>query len=196
LGVGIDFPEIGRIVEFNAPNNKNLTTMKKNLLIIILLISINSFSQSFTEFKNDNLKIEFPETWIVLPKEKMPQLALVAYRKPENSVDRAQVTININIINIPNSSLDKTYSDLVDSISEVENFKLLKNGNVDISSQPFKWLIESHSNYKDKNQQMHNYVFVTYKNDKAYILTMASFSEVFDTYKSIFDKISKSLIIN
>lgn len=170
--------------------------MKKNVLIIILLISMNSFSQSFTEFKNDNFKIEFPETWVTVPKDKMPQLALVAYRKPENSVDKAQISININIIDTPDSSLDKTYAGLVDSISEAENFKFLKNGNIDISSQPFKWLIESHSNHKDKNQQMYNYVFVAYKNGKTYILTMAAFSEVFETYKSIFDKISKSLIIN
>ncbi len=173
-----------------------LIIMKKNVLIIILLISMNSFSQSFTEFKNDTFKIEFPETWVVLPKEKMPQLALVAYRKPENSIDKAQVTININIINTPDSSLDITYAGLVDSITEAENFKFLKNGNTDISGQPFKWLIESHSNHKDKSQQMHNYVFVTYKNGKTYILTMVAFSEVFDTYKSIFDKISKSFIIN
>jgi hypothetical protein len=173
-----------------------LTIMKKNALIIIFLISMNSFSQSFTEFKNENFKIEFPETWVVVPKEKMPQLALVAYRKPENSADKPQVTMNINIINTPNSSLDISYARLVDSIREAENFKFLKDGNTDISGQPFKWLIESHTNHIDKSQQMHNYEFIAYKNGKTYILTMVAFSEVFETYKSIFDKILKSFIIN
>lgn len=173
-----------------------LTMIKKNAFIIVFLISMNSFSQSFTEFKNENFKIEFPNTWLVLAKEKMPQLALVAYRKPENSVDRSQVTININIINTPNSSLDISYARLVDSIRDAENFKFLKDGNTDISGQPFRWLIESHTNQIDKSQQMHNYEFITYKNGKTYILTMVAFSEVFEIYKSIFDKISKSFIIN
>jgi len=170
--------------------------MKKTLLITILLISVNSISQSFTEFKSDSFKIEFPSNWIVVPKEKMPHLALVAYRKPESLNDKAQVTINVNIIETPNSSLDETCSGLINSIAEAENFKFLEKGNINISGQPFKWLIETHSNHRDKNQLMHNYVFVAYKNDKTYVLTMVSFSEVFDTYESTFDKISESLIIN
>jgi len=169
--------------------------MKKTLLITILLISVTSFSQSFTEFKSDIFKIEFPSNWIVVPKEKMPQLAFVACRKPESLTDKAQVTINVNIVDTPNLGLDKTYSGLVNSIAEAENFKLLENGNVNISNQSFKWLIESHSNHKDKSQLMYNYVFVTYKNDKTYILTMVAFAQMFDTYKSTFGKISESLII-
>jgi hypothetical protein len=170
--------------------------MKKNAFLIIFLISINSFSQEFTEYKNDNFTIQFPESWVVIPKEKMPQLALVVSRKPDNSADKAQVNININSIDTPDSSLDKMYAVLIKSLSAADNFKLINSGTTDISGQPFKWLIESHTNYKDINQKMHNYVFVSYKNGKTYILTMVAFSEVFDNYKSIFDKISKSFIIN
>jgi hypothetical protein len=170
--------------------------MKKNAFLIIFLISMNSFSQEFMEYKNDNFTIQFPESWVVIPKEKMPQLALVVSRKPENSTDKAQVNININSIDTTDSSLDKMYAILIKSLSAADNFKLINSGTTDISGQPFKWLIESHTNYKDKNQQMYNYVFVSYKNGKTYILTMVAFSEVFDNYKSIFDKISKSFIIN
>lgn len=169
--------------------------MKKILLLAVLFISALSFSQSFTEFKNDDFSIQFPENWIVVPKEKMPELAFVAYRKPDNSKDKAQISINMNVINTPNSTLEKSILDLVYSLKETDDFTLLENGNIEIASQPFKWLKETHANHRDKSQKMDNYVFLTYKNNKTYILTVASFSEVFDNYKPLFDKIANSLVI-
>lgn len=169
--------------------------MKKKITLILLLISVISFSQSFTEFQNDDFKINFPKNWILPPKERMPKLAFVAYRKPQSLTDKAQVSINLNIVSTKKNTLEKTFLNLVNSLSESENFEMIENGKKNISNQPFRWLIESHTNSLDKSQKMINYVFVTLKDDKTYILTMASFSEVFEDYKSVFDRIANSLII-
>jgi hypothetical protein len=169
--------------------------MKKKITLILLLISVISFSQSFTEFQNDDFKINFPKNWILSPKERMPQLSFVAYRKPQSFTDKAQVSINLNIVSTKKYTLEKTFLNLVNSLNELENFEMIENGKKNISNQPFLWLIESHTNSWDKSQKMINYVFVALKDDKTYILTMASFSEVFEDYKSVFDRIANSLII-
>jgi hypothetical protein len=155
---------------------------------------LKSLSQTVTEFDHENFKIQFPKTWVILPKDKFP-LPFVAYRKPDGILDKSQVTINVNIIDDPTSNTDKSYDELLNAIQDAENFKLLESGSAVISGQSHRWLIESHTNFKDRSQQMIDYVFVTHKDGKSYILTMVAFSEVFETYKPIFEKISQSFVL-
>lgn len=169
--------------------------MKKYQLIALLLFSINCIAQTFTEYKGEDFSIQFPETWKIVPKEKSP-LALVVFRQPEKSSERHGVTFNVNIFATPGYNLNKSYSGLLNSLNESKNFELLENGTTTIADQNFKWFIESHSNNLDPKQKMHNLVFVTYKNDETYILTLVSFSEIFPTYKPVFEKIAASFILN
>ena len=67
----------------------------------------------------------------------------------------------------------------------------IDTGAITFNGIKFKWLIETHQN-EGNNLRMHNYDFVTLKNDKTYILTMVTFSYAFDTVKPLFDKIASS----
>ena len=74
---------------------------------------------------------------------------------------------------------------------DAKNYKLIDTGAATFNGIDFKWLIETHTN-ENSNIQMHNYDFVTLKDDQTYILTMVIFSHAFDTVKPLFDKIASS----
>ena len=77
------------------------------------------------------------------------------------------------------------------SIQSTKNFKLIDSGNITIKKKEYKWLIESHENQFAKIS-MNNYVFVTNKNHKTYILTFVAFSNNFLNSKAQFYKIATS----
>ena len=116
-------------------------------------------------------------------------------RTPLSKTDTSKVNFNINIIETPTKTLEKTFSDFLKYLPEAKNYKLIDTGDTTFNSRKFKWLIETHSNEK-VDIQMHNYDFVTLIDGKTYILTFATFSSSFNTDRPLFDKIAGSFVID
>ena len=169
----------------------------RNILLLFFAISIfNANGQSFITYKDsiNHFSINIPVGWKYGVNKKNPSLILLAQRTPTNKTDTSRDNFNINVIETPNKTLDKTFSDFLKYLPDAKNYKLINTGDTIFNGLKFKWLIETHQNdYNDA--QMHNYDFVTLKDGKTYILTMVAFSYTFDNVKTLFDKIASSFIL-
>jgi hypothetical protein len=169
--------------------------MRLFLVSLFALILINVNGQSFITYADtiNHFSINIPTGWKYGVNKNYPQL-FIAYRTPLNQSDTSRDNFNINVIETPNKNLEKSFSDFLKYLPEAKNFQLIDKGDTALNGIKFKWLIETHKN-ANSDIQMHNYVFVTLKDGKTYILTMITFSRAFDTVKPLFDKIAGSFIL-
>ncbi|MGL4632258.1 MAG: hypothetical protein ACRCVT_13735, partial [Leadbetterella sp.] len=72
---------------------------------------------------------------------------------------------------------------------------IINSGQRKINGCQFKWVIETHKNRFNSNQ-IHSYVFLTYQNNKTFILTMVTISSNFISTQKIFEEIGNSLNLN
>jgi len=168
--------------------------MRQVLFIFLFFCTTFVYGQSFQNYKDtvNHFSINVPTGWRYGIPQNQPTIKFVAYRIPSSPTDTVRDNFNLNIIETPKMNLNDSYLKILKSISEAKNFKILDNGKAQINGRKFKWLIESHQNGINRIQ-MHNYVFVTYQNDKTYILTMVTFSTNFETIKPTFTQIANSL---
>lgn len=166
----------------------------RHLLFIFFTVFISKANgQSFTSYKDtvNHFSINIPVGWKYGINKKYPALILLAQRIPQTQADTSRDNFNINVIETPTKTLDKTFSDFLKYLPEAKNYKLINTGDTIFNGIKFKWLIETHRN--DNNEiQMHNYDFVALRDGKTYILTMVTFSNSFDFVKPLFDKIASS----
>jgi hypothetical protein len=170
---------------------------KKNLIFIaLILFSISSQGQSFITYKDslNHFSIKIPVGWKYGPRKDYPSIKLMAYRTPASATDTSKDNFNLNVVETPNSNLNEIYPQFFQSIKNAENFKLLDSGETTINGRKFRWLIETHR-YSSDNIQMHNYDFVTYQNDKTYVITFTTFSNRFDIVKPTFLIIANSFTL-
>jgi len=170
----------------------------RHLLLIFFstLIIYQANGQSYMNFKDtiNNFSIDIPVGWTYGKGKEPSTIKLIAYRTPKGKSDTARASININIINTPKRDLDKTFSELLTYLNnpDVQDYKLIDTGNITINGRKFKWLMESH---KIDDIKERHYDFVTLKDGQTYILTMVAFTNYFDTYKPLFDKIAGSFML-
>ena len=164
-------------------------------IFFILFLTVSN-GQSFVTYKDtiNHFMIDIPVGWRYGISKNYPSLKLRAYRTPDSLTDTSKDNYNLNILQTPNLTLDETYSKFLESIKEADNCKLVYSGDTNINGKKFKWLVETHTNEIDKIQ-MHNYDFVTYQNDKTYILTFTTFSKRFEIVKPTFNRISSSFFL-
>ena len=173
---------------------------KMRILITLLLLApcANCFSQSsaFIEYKDttNHFSINIPAGWNYGVNKNYPDLKLIAVRKQINASDKILENFNLNILNKVNSSLDREYKKLISALISTNNFNLLENDSTSINGLPFKWFIESHKNESGQDF-MNNYVYLTYKEGKTYILTFVSSTANFEKYKLLFRDIAKSITL-
>ena len=170
--------------------------MRNFLFIFFTVFMTKANGQSFTTYKDtiNRFSINIPVGWKYGINKKYPALVLLAQRTPLSQADTSRDNFNINVIETPNKTLDKTFTDFLKYLPDAKNFKLINTGDTTFNGMKFKWLIETHTN--DNNDiQMHNYDFVTLKDGKTYILTLDTFSYAFDTVKPLFDKIASSFTL-
>lgn len=171
--------------------------MKIILLFFFLPGFITCFSQSenFIQYKDsvNRFNINIPTGWNYGVNKNYPDIKLIAVRKSTGVSDKVHENFNLNVINKPNSSLDREYKKLIGALKSTNNFNLIESDSIIINGHSFKWFIESHKN-ESTPDFMNNYVFIAYKEDKTYILTFVSFTQDFEKYRSLFLKIAKSFI--
>ena len=170
--------------------------MRIILFTLLFSIVIKTNGQSLSIYKDsvNHFLIKIPNEWKYGQNKNYPSIKLIAYRTPSSMTDTSKDNFNLNILETLNSNLDETYSEFLKSIKNIENFKLLDFGDSVINGEKFKWLIETHR-YSSDNIQMHNYDFVTYQNDKTYIITFTTFSNRFDIIKPTFITIANSFTL-
>jgi hypothetical protein len=166
------------------------------LLLLFSLTKSYSQSSSLVQYKDtvNNFTIKIPPGWRYGVNKKYADIALLAYRTPIDTSDQPHENFNVNILEKKKSSLDKEYGKLIDALTATNDFNVIKKDNVTINGQPYKWLIETHKN-EINSVLMTNYVFLTYKNEKTYILTFVSYSKDFDKYETLFTEIAKTLVL-
>jgi len=171
--------------------------MLKLVFAFLIVISIKAAGQSFSTYTDtlNNFSIDIPAGWEYGIDKNYPGIILIARRVPQSKSDTIRDNFNINTIETPGKTLDKTFADFRKYLLETENFKLMDMGDTVLNGRRFKWLIETHKDDVGGNVQLHNYNFVTIKNNKTYILTMVTFSYFFDTIKPLFDQIASSFIL-
>jgi hypothetical protein len=167
--------------------------MRNFLFIFLTFFIIKVTGQSFVTYKDtiNRFSINIPVGWKYGINKNYPELILLAQRTPLNQTDTSRDNFNINVIETPNKTLDKTFADFLKYLPEAKSFKLINTGDTTFNGMDFKWLIETHKN-DNSEIQMQNYDFVTLKNGKTYILTMVTFSNSFNVVKPLFDKIANS----
>jgi hypothetical protein len=166
------------------------------LLLINALTNCISQSSSFVQYKDtiNHFEINIPPGWRYGVNKSYPELKLIAYRTSTDTSDKPGVNFNLNIIKKENSSLDKEYKKLMDALMSTNDFTLTEKDSININGLPYKWFIEAHKNEINK-EPMINYVFITYKEGKTFILTFIAFSEYFKKYRPLFYKIAGTLIL-
>lgn len=164
------------------------------ILCILFFISSLAYSQDLYVYKDtvNNFSIGIPVGWRYGASKDYPTIKLFAYRIATDSIDKSRESFNINIFNSSNSNFEDAYSDFISSINKVKGFKIIDSGNVNLNGRHYKLLIENHEN-QFAQLSMSNYVFMTFKDKKCYILTMVTVAESFDLYKPLFEKIAYSL---
>ena len=169
--------------------------MKYIFLLLFIHSIVLSQGQSFIHYEDtlNQFSIDLPPGWSHA-KPSYPSVKLVVYRTPLTKTDTSKDNLNVNIIKTPGLSLEKTYSRFVKSLRATDNFKLIDSGDAVIGGRNFKWLIETHK-YESDNIQLHNYDFVTYQDDKTYILTLVTFSNRFELIEPTFKRIANSFIL-
>jgi len=167
--------------------------MRTFLIIFLTVFIVKANGQSFISYKDtvNHFSIDIPVGWKYGVNKSYPAIILLAYRTPAGPKDTSRDNFNINVIETPTKTLDKSFTDFLKYLPDAENYKLIDTGATTINGLKFKWLVETHKHDKI-DIQMHNYDFVTLKNGKTYILTLVTFSYAFDTVKPLFDKIASS----
>jgi hypothetical protein len=168
--------------------------MKIVIITLLVTLAIKVSGQSFNDYKDsvNHFSIYIPVGWKYGLSKTQPTIKLIAYNVTTAQTDSLRFNYNINIIETPHTTLNDTYLNLLKYLSEVDNFKVIDSGQMVINNKDFKWLIESHKNV-NAQVQMLNYDFISYQNDKTYVLTMVTFSKNFEYILETFWKIANSL---
>ena len=170
----------------------------KYILTIFLLSGIASVNAQNLITYNDSVNHfskGIPSGWRYGPPQQ-PGLKLVALSNVIDSITITRPNYNINIINQPNADLNIVYNKLKRYLTSDTATRILEEGNLTINGTDFKWLIETHKNdVGAKKIDMHNFVFIAYKNNKSHILTMVSASATFDKYKPLFSKVASTFTL-
>ena len=175
---------------------KTHSYMRNILFIFLTVFIIKANAQSFISYKDtvNHFSINIPVGWKYGLNKNYPELILLAQRMPLTQADTSRDNFNINVIETPNKTLNKTFSDFLKYLPDAKNFKFINTGDTTFNGIKFKWVIETHKN-SNNEIQMHNYDFVTLRDGKTYILTMVTFSNSFNIVKPLFDKIASSFYL-
>jgi len=173
--------------------------MKHILSCFFVLLTVYADCQVLAHYRDtvNNFEIGIPNGWRYFPAKSKTDLPLKVLR-PRNAGDKNDKVFenfNINIIDQPRANLAISYKKLVSALSNTDNFKLIAEGDITTSTETFKWLKETHKNSFSVDQDMINYVFITWKNGKTYILTFVTISENFEKYEALFLQIAKTFSV-
>jgi hypothetical protein len=166
--------------------------MRNLLFIFFTALIINANGQTLVPYKDtvNHFSIDIPTGWKYGVSKAYPSIILIAQKTRTGPADTTGDNFNINVIETPNKTLDKTFSDFLGYLPNAKDYKLIGTGDTSYNGMRLKWLIETHR--ENSNKQLHNYDFVALKNGKTYILTMVTSSSAFDAVKPLFDKIASS----
>jgi len=174
-----------------------MTPARLLLLILLGMTAINTSAQlaSPVPYKDtvNHFSIDIPAGWRYGTNRSMPDLLLIAMRSSTGPDDKPSENFNLNVIKKANSSLDREYTRLIDALMSTNDFTLLEKGDTTIHELPYKWFIETHKNVD--GSALHNYVFITYKAGKTYILTFVAHSKDFDKYRSLFYQVAGTFVL-
>jgi hypothetical protein len=163
--------------------------MKRSYLLLMMIsFSVAVKSQGYLSYKDtiNKFSVVIPQGWRYGLVPGYPSIKLTASRIPATKSDTAKLSFNLNILEEPNSTLEKAYKTLIKYLPEAKKFALLKEGEAEIDKKKFKWLLEEHQN-EQANVLMESLVFVTHQKGKTYILTMSGFRWDFDKYLPLFN---------
>jgi hypothetical protein len=173
--------------------------MKPFLTLALAIAMTPCFSQtaSLVPFQDtvNHFSIGIPDGWRHGVNKNFPSIKLIAFRSPADTSDHPRENFNLNVIEKRiNSSLEKEFHKLLAAEQSTGDFTLLENDSVSIHGQPFKWFVETHNN-PDASLSMSHYVFVTYKDERTYILTFVTVTEAFKKYRPLFTRIAETLVL-
>ena len=169
--------------------------MRNFFILIFIVFFFDASGQSFVTYKDtiNGFSIDIPSDWKYGVNKNYPTIKLIAYHTQLSQSGSTGDNLSINIFEIPNYNLDKTFSHFLKSLSNAKNFKLIDSGDTTFNGIKFKWLIESHTD-EGGVVEVKNYDFVTFKDDKTFILTMVTFPYAFETSKPLLGKIASSFL--
>jgi len=168
--------------------------MRQLIISFLFLFGVSGYSQDFFLYKDSvyKFKIGIPEGWRYGKPKSYPEVLFISIRQTSDTTEKVVESFNVTFVQEPNSSLDTVFSRLLKYNSMADNFSVIEKGSININGQGFKWVISTHTNKYNTQQQMYNYDFITYDGVKAYILTMASTPRNFERYRELFEKIAQT----
>jgi hypothetical protein len=181
------------IIYTGVGGNFNLT-MKKLILSILFLASWTlTVGQELMTIRDtvNHFAIGVPFGWRYgVPADN--SVTFIALRQKLDDQDFPRENFNVNILQMEETDLEKSFSDFLESVGQAEGFKVIEKGEKIIQDRKYKYLIEIHKN-KISKEDMNNYVLFTNNNGEILILTMVTTSTNFEKYKTLFDSVGLSL---
>ena len=174
-----------------------LKLMKAIILFFILLLGISATCQELSIYRDSSNQFEvgLPVGWRYEKPKNHPGILLICIRNPVDTIEKYVENFNLNVVDDANSSLDSAFAHMLYFNKMTKDFQIIKQGAKMISGRPYKWVISTHTN-QYSSQVMNNYVLLTYKDDKAYILTFLSTPKNFDMYLPFFERIAETFKLN
>jgi hypothetical protein len=174
--------------------------MKYILSFFFVLLAAYANCQVLVHYQDtvNNFVIGIPGGWRYFTAKTKTDLPLKVLRAANASDknDKAFENFNINIIDQPGANIAISYKRLVSALSSTNNFKLIAEGEITTGTETFKWLKETHKNDLMANQDLINYVFITWKNGKTYVLTFVTIPQNFEKYEALFLQIAKTFAVS
>src|SRR5688572_16727949 len=114
--------------------------MRPLISILFFTITFHANAQTFIPFKDtvNKFSINIPSGWKYGVNKELPSLALIALRTPDNPSEPSRDNFNINIIKTAATNLQNVFTDIIETLSEAADFKLIDKGDTTINDISFK----------------------------------------------------------
>jgi hypothetical protein len=168
--------------------------MKTLITIAFLLLGLEGFPQDLFNYRDsiNQFSIGIPQGWqYQISKTTEPGVKLFVSRPKLNDEEKFVENFNVNIVPFPNSNLEAAYIDLKANISQRKGYVFVSEGDTNFGGKKFKWHLEKHTN-SQTGQPMEALILIGYKEDKGYMVTLATIQDAYPKYQTLFEKIAGS----
>ncbi|RZM07335.1 MAG: hypothetical protein EOO88_51935 [Pedobacter sp.] len=171
-----------------------MRSIKITLILLLFLLNDEAQAQNIALYKDSINKFEIgmPIGWnYQVINDPSTSIKLTVSRPKKDSTDFFTENYNVNVLLLPNQTLDACYSEMMKSISTRAGFRLISQGDTTIRYMKYKWLTQSHTN-QATGTAMTAYIYLAYDSTFAYMITFAATTSSFSNYEVLFRQLSAS----
>ncbi|HEY9256446.1 hypothetical protein [Chitinophaga sp.] len=168
--------------------------MKSVIIYCLLLLPFFANGQELVNYRDTlhNFAVGVPNGWSIWKSTKAPAIKFIAQRMSADSSRKEPENFNVSILEEPHSSVDNIVKKLFNYTSRNPFFKLIDSGSVISNGKRTVWLDEIHME-PNLPDTFFSSIFVSYTDNKAYLLSATTLSAFSGVYAPLFHQIGGSL---